>query len=538
MYKLVIVDDEPTVRFGLSTYFNWSQYGIEVVDTADDGDVGLEVIERAKPDIVLTDVRMPTMDGIQMSNILSDRFPAIKIVFVSGHDDAEYLKSALKVKAIDYIFKPVNLQELTVVVERLVAALQAEEQERKLIVDMQVKLLQSMPLLREKFLMSLIKKGGAVPSRMQDRIAFLGLELPLEAAYWVIVIRVDDATEVAEARSERDQQLLSYSIVNIVQELIDREIGGYVFENQTGEFVGILRLSDQEDQESLLFTLAEEVRGNLQQYLRISVTIGVGERIAKLAQLPQSYTQAKEAADQRWYLGKNQIISMDQLEQGIDSMYRFDPMQDERLISSLKAADTDKVQDELEHIFSALSRNRAEGIQYGRNLSLQLLLLGSRILMELHIQRQGMDEKENELLAKVFLQETLGDLRKLVASYLLEVCERISEKRSGKPKLSIERIRAMIDKRFAENLQVADIAKEVFLSSTYLCLLFKQETGETINEYMTKVRVDKAKELLKDPSNKFYEVCYAVGYSDPSYFSKIFKKYTGFTPSSFRDQVM
>ncbi|MCY9694671.1 response regulator [Paenibacillus alginolyticus] len=538
MYKLVIVDDEPTVRFGLSTYFDWNAYGIEVVGDADDGDVALELIERVKPDLVLTDVRMPNMDGIQMSNRLSERFPHIKIVFVSGHDDAEYLKSALLVKAVDYMFKPVNLGELSVVVDRLVRALQTEKQERKLIEDMQVKLIQSMPLLREKFLMSLIREGITFPARIQDRIEFLGLNLPLDATYWVIAIRIDDASEIAQNRSERDQQLLSYSVLNIVQELIEKEIGGYVFENQIGEFVGILRLVEQEDQENLLFTLAEEVRESLYSYLKISVTIGVGERISSLASLPQSYSQAREAADQRWYLGKNQVISMDNLEQGNDSMYRFDPAQNERLISSLKAAEAGKVQEELHMIYSALSRNRAEGMPYGRNLSLQLLLLAGRIMIELNVHRQGLEEKENELLAEVFQQETLGDLRRLVESHLIEVCERIGEKRSGKAKNVIERIRSLIDKRFAENLQVGDIAKEVYLSTTYLCLLFKQETGETINEYMTKVRVDKAKELLKDPANKFYEVCYAVGYSDPSYFSKIFKKHTGHTPSSFRDHFM
>lgn len=538
MYKLVIVDDEPTVRNGLSNYFNWGAYDITVVGEADDGDVALELIEQVRPDLVLTDVRMPNMDGIQMANRLSEQFPNIKIVFVSGHDDAEYLKSALQVKAVDYIFKPVNLQELTKVVERAVSALQTQEQERRLIEDMQVKLMQSMPLLREKFLMSLIREGVTTPARANDRIEFLGLKLPLEADYWVIAIRVDNALEVAQTRSERDLQLLSYSVLNIVQELIESKIGGYVFENQTGEFVGILHLQQEEEQENLLFELAEEVRENLHKYLKITVTIGVGERISKLANLPQSYAQAREAADQRWYLGKNQIISMDNLEQGADSLYRFDPAQDERMISSLKAADSEKVLIELDEIFQALSRNRTEGVQYGRNLSLQLVLLASRILMELNVPRQDLEEKESELIAKVFHQETLVDLRRMVEAHLMEVCNRIGEKRNGKAKNVIERIYSLIDKRYAENLQVSDIASEVYLSTTYLCLLFKQETGETLNEYMTRVRVDKAKELMKDPSNKFYEVCYAVGYSDPSYFSKIFKKYTGFSPSSYRDQVM
>jgi two-component system response regulator YesN len=537
MYKLVIVDDEPTVRFGLSSYFDWSAYEIEIAGEADDGDVALDVIDRTQPDLVLTDVRMPSMDGIQMANTISERYPHIKIVFVSGHDDADYLKSALKVKAVDYIFKPVNMQELTAVIERVVGVLQAEKRERELIKDMQIKLAQSMPLLREKFLMSIIRDGIVNSDRVQDRIDFLGLDLPLEAAYWVLAIRMDNTAEVLETRSERDQQLLSFSVLNIIQELIDLNMGGCVFENEIGEFVGILRMQE-ENQEDLLFALAQKVRDSLYNYLKISVTIGVGERITRLDSLPKSYSQAANAADQRWFLGKSQIISMDHLEQVEPDVYRFDPAQNERIIASLRAADTDKVLAELADIYKSISRSRKEGFQYGRNVSLQLLLLASRTLLELNVQRQLADDKEGELLAKVFRQETMGDLRRLVEAHLIAVCERIGEKRSGKPKNVIERIRLIMEERFAENLQVGDLAKEVFLSTTYLCLLFKQETGETINEYITKVRLDKAKELLRDPGNKFYEVCEAVGYSDPSYFSKLFKKHTGFTPSSYRDKVL
>jgi two-component system response regulator YesN len=536
MLKLVIVDDEPTVRMGLSSYFDWSAYGIEVAGEADNGIAALQVIERVKPDLVITDVRMPKMDGIQMANLVSERFPPIKIVFISGHNDADYLKSALQVKAVDYIFKPVNMQELSEVVGRVVGALRQEEQKRKLVADMQVKLTFSMPLLREKFLMSLIRDGVTAPERITDRTEFLGLHLPLEAAYWVIVIRIDNTAEVVDARSERDRQLLSYSVLNIVQELIDQDLSGYVLENRSDEFVGILRIMDEEAEEDALFAFAGRIREALHRFLKISVTIGVGERIVRLISLPRSYEQARRAADQRWYVGKNQIISMDNLEHNENSFHRFGRAQDERMSSSLKAADAAKVEAELNDIYDSLSRSRREGFQYGRNISLQLLLLADRIQLELGIFKKDTDE--SELLAKVFQQETLLDLRKVVEAYLLEVCERIREKRSGKPKNVIERVRTIIDQRYAENLQVAEIGKEVFLSVTYLCLLFKQETGETINEYLTKVRVEKAKELLREPGNKFYEVCYAVGYSDPSYFSKIFKKYTGFTPSSYRDDVL
>ncbi|SDC16265.1 two-component system, response regulator YesN [Paenibacillus sp. UNCCL117] len=538
MFRLVIIDDEPTVRHGLMTYFEWDKYGIEVVGEADDGDVGLELIERLKPDLVLTDVRMPHMDGIRLSHEIKARFPAMKIVFVSGHDDADYLKSALKVNAVDYIFKPVDRLELAAVVERVVNELQEAEQERTYIVDMQVKLTESMPLLREKFLMSLIRDGIKHPGRIQDRLDFLGLDLPLEAVYWTIVVKIDDSAQVAAARSERDQQLLSYSILNIVQELIGKHMRGYVFENRGGEFVGILRMDEEDAQEELLLAVAEDIRDSLLKWLKISVTIGVGERIAELASLPQSYYQAQEAADQRWYLGKNHVISIDHLQHDNEHVYRFETAQAERIYSLIKSADQEALHAELDDVFTSLARNRMMGFAYGRNVSLQLIVQTNRLLQEFNMLGAEMEHKERDLWERMFKQERIADLRAIVEEHLMQVCKRIEEKRRGKPKNVIERIRALIEQRYADNLQINDIAKEVFLSPTYMCLLYKQETGETINEFMTKVRIEKAKELLSDPRNKFYEVCFQVGYADPSYFSKLFKKYVGLTPSAYRDQMI
>ncbi|NOU98267.1 response regulator [Paenibacillus sp. LMG 31456] len=550
MYKLVIVDDEPTVRYGLRNYFDWSDFNIDFVGEADDGDVGLELIERIQPDLVLTDVRMINMDGIRMSAQIRERYPHIKIVFVSGHDDADYLKSALQVNAVDYIFKPVNMQELRMVVERVVGELQNEAKEKMLIADMQVKLTQSMPLLREKFLMSLIRDGINQPGGARKRMEFLQLELPADASYWVIVVTIDDNAEVVEPRSERDKQLLSYAVLNVCQELIDRHMGGYAFENRSSEYVGILRVCSNSDgdgggtgdeekpQEDLLFSLAEEIRENLQRWLSITVTIGVGEHVSKLQALPWSYIQAREAADQKWYLGKNRVISMDSLEHEEHSMYRFDQVQSERFLSVMKAAEPNQLSMELNDLFEWLARNRREGLKYSRNVCLQLILLSNRLLLELNIQSRDLEEKELSLWERVFKQETITDLRFTLESYLVEVCSRIQEKRSGKSSNVIERIRQVIEERLADSLTVSDIAESVYLSPTYVSLLYKQETGDTVYEYLTKVRIEKAKELLRDTTVKLYEVCYAVGYSDPSHFSKLFKKVTGFTPSAYREQVL
>ncbi|MDF2922804.1 MAG: hypothetical protein K0R57_1718 [Paenibacillaceae bacterium] len=537
MYKLVIVDDEPTVRNGLCTLFDWEAHGIELAGQADDGDTGLELINSVQPHIVLTDVKMPTMDGIQMSREIRDRFPETKIVFISGHNDADFLKSAMQVHAVDYIFKPVKLPELQKVVERVVQNLQTEEMERRLVKDMQVKLTQSMPLLREKFLMSLIQDGVMQTKGLQERMEFLNLKLPPDSLYIVLLVTIDDSVEVLSGRSERDKQLLSYSILNIVQELTDLHLQGYAFENRNGEYVSILIQDEHaEERESVLFTLSEEIRDNLSRWLKISVTIGIGEQVRSIAGLPVSYKHAREAADQKWYLGKNRIITIDSLDTGEESLNRFDTEQTERLRSALKAGDRERLAEELDAILLPLSRNRKNGFKYSRYVAMQLIPLSGRVLLDLNILTKEWDVKEKNALDQLNQLETMTELMQFVASYLGEICVWVQEKRSGRSSNVIERIRTFIEERYADNLTIADIAGYVYLSQTYVSLLFRQETGETIYEYLMKVRIEKAKELLRDPRTKFYEVCNAVGYTDPSYFSKLFKKITGLTPSAYRDQ--
>lgn len=542
MYKLLIVDDEPTVRFGLRSYFNWSSYGIEVIGEADDGDVAFEVIEKEQPDIVLTDVRMPKMDGITLSRHIHAGYPRTKIIFVSGHDDADYLKSALKVSAVDYIFKPVNLEELSAVIRRVVSHLDAERAEHRFKVDMQSKLKEGMPLLREKFLLSLISTG-APRQGLGERLQFLGLNLPLTAVYWVIVISVDDLAEVTGSRSETDQQLLWYSVLNICQELIGQHLTGYAFEHRIGEFVGILRENPEDggaaDNAEALLELAGDILGNLEKWLKISVTIGISERVTGLPGLVHSYKQAREAADHKWYLGKNRIITMDSLENPESepaSFTRYDPDHSEQLLSALKAADPDRMREVLDQLFTDLNRGRRDGLKYGRNICLQIVLAVGQLLLELNAGSPELEAAEARLWETLFEQETLGEMRELIEAHLSSVCARIREKRTGKVANLIERVREIIKQRYADGaLTVTDIGKEVYLTPTYVSLLFKQETGQTINEFLTQIRVEKAKELLRDPQYKFYDICYAIGYTDPSYFTKLFKKATGVTPSAYRD---
>lgn len=537
MYKVFIVDDEPNARYGLRDYFNWSQYGIEVIGEADDGESALEAMDGRMPDIVLTDVKMPNMDGIQLSEKLREKCENIKIVFISGHDDVNYLKSALKADVIDYILKPINMKELGETIKKVVHILDDESSQKKRIYDMNIKLIQSMPLLKEKFFIELIRDGAGNGQELKKRLEFLELDLPVEAAYLVFTITIDDRATVLESISERDRQLNSYALLNICQELIDRYFTGFSFEIRQGEYVCLINLKSEEDEE-ILYNVIDEIKDNLMKFLGMSLTIGVGQKTDSLRKVSQSYTMASEAASMKLLLGKNRVITINSLEPAEDDTFKFDFSMQEKLFTVLKAGDEEKLVSILTTTFEELFNSRNINIKYCQNICCQLLLAPARLLMELGLYTNELNVSENNLLERLFKQETLEDMKALLTTHYRSVCSFIAEKRNRKSRNVIEQVKDIINRRFRENLSVADIAKEVYLTSTYICLIFKQETGETVNEYMTKVRMEKAKELLKDTRNKFYDICYAVGYSDPSYFSKQFKKCTGLSPSEYREKVI
>lgn len=537
MYKLFIVDDEPLARYGLRDYFDWGKYGIEIVGEADDGATALEAIPLLKPHIVLTDVKMPNIDGIMLSHKLREQMPDTKIIFISGHDDVEYLKSALKLDAMDYIFKPINFRELGTVIEKVLGILGSEEKQKDLIYSMNIKLMQSMPYLREKFFMTLVRDEYEEREDLGNKLEFLELKLPTQGLFCTFVISIDDKLSVFENMPERDRQLTSFAVLNICQELIDTHLQGYAFENRQGEFVGILSFETEENEEQL-FTLASEIKDNILKYLQLSVTIGVGKVVQKLNRICQSYSMAFEAVNQKLFLGKNRVITIDNLQTNHENEYRFDTVKLERFSSVVKAADEEKLIALTEEVFGELAKSRKVNIKYYQNLCLQFVLLASRLLIEMEIGTEALEMDESVLWEQIFKQETVEDMKGLISGYFVKVCRHINDKRSKKSRNVIQQIKHIIHERYRENLTVNDIANEVYLTSTYVCLIFKQETGETINDYITKLRIEKAKELLKDIRNKLYDICYAVGYSDPSYFSKLFRKYTGLSPTEYREKVI
>ena len=539
MYKLIIVDDEYSTRNGLKICIHLFDYGIEVAGEAENGNKGLELADRVRPDIVLPDVKMPGMDGIEMVKRLKERHPDTKIVFISGYDDIEYLKSAMKMDAVDYILKPVNLQELITVIEKIMVMSKREENRKDMLQRLSAKLNESIPLLREKFFIQLIKDGNMDRASTEKRIDFLDLRLPYQAPYCVIIIGIDNPRTVFEKMPEQNTQLISFAIQNICREVVEARASGSVFEHQRGEYVLIVELPENEGEE-IIFPLVSELMASLNGFLNrmiggISLTIGIGGTVEHLGRLADSYQMASGAIERKLFLGRNQVVTFDAMAARKDVDYRAVNERMTSLSSVLKSGDAGQVSLRLDALFEELRGSSGIGYIDCQRIGLQVLLVASQFLSESGIRAGDLGERESEAWAQLMKLETLDDMSHHLKVYLTQVCERIEHREDKRIPEVITEIMRIIQERYSENLTIADIASQVYLAKTYICLLFKQETGETINEYITRVRMEQAKKLLNGTDRKLAEICTAIGYAEPSYFTKQFRKYTGMNPSDYRD---
>ncbi len=531
MYKAIIVDDEDLVRQGLKKHFDWSEHNIEIVADLSDGQKAFQFVKDNHVDLVLTDVLMPYMDGITLAKNLRELYPQIKIIFISGHDDVSYLKNALKVEAVDYILKSIDLDELKDTVSRVVNTMNTEKQSKKTMADMENLLNQSFPLLQERFFITMIRDAFENSDIMKERIEFLNIPLKDEMYYCVLVVQIQRLYSKFHALSERERQLLSLQIQNECKEVGKQYSDTICFENKQGEYVMILSLLEDEYEETLL-EVSENLDKRLKGDMNLQVSIGISDRFKGLENIKTSYENATNAISKRYLLDDELTISVDKYEMD-ESLKEYKERAEKSLQECLSCGNTEQVSEVLSELFNIVREKFHHDEE--QNLMIFLLLLPTRIVTDIKINKKS-DYSNQRMILEKFL--CCGDFEEqclLIQKLYFEVATLMGSMSKTYSHTIINQVRKTIEERFKEQISISTLAKDVYLTPTYLCVLFKQVTGTTINDYLTLTRLEKAKKLLSDPYIKLYDVCYEVGYLSPSYFSRLFKKYTGISPSEYRN---
>ena len=531
MYKAIIADDEASVRNGLKRHFDWQAYGIEVVADFPDGQKAFDFIQQNPVDLVITDVRMPHLDGIELSKLIHERFPKTKIIFVSGYEDTEYLRNALKMDAVDYILKSIDLDEFAATISKVTASMNAEIIRDQSIAEMEKKLEMSIPLLQQRSLMLLISDDFEYEEISRDRLSYLGIPLQDDICYCVIVLQIRDIWRTFSDMNEHQRLMFSIQFQNEMEAVLRQHDRQICFENRLGEYVMILD-AQGEGYEDMLLSISEELSLILEREYGMHCRIGISERFKGLDQTRQSYENAVNAIHKRYYLNNSQSISVDKFEE-IINISNAKERADKEICEALLSGDMDRVKETLGKTFEDLEALPSQDDQ--QNFMIFLLLLPTRVLSNIRSGEKGSYDYQRKLLERFLYCADQREQKLLLLELYEEVTALLNSRSEAHPNYIIDRTKQLIDNSFKEQISIASLAEEVYLTPTYLCTLFKQTTGHTINEYLTDVRIYQAKKLLGNPQIKLYDVCDQVGYLSPSYFSKIFKRYTGMTPSEYRD---
>ncbi len=522
--KVLIVDDEELTRTGLVSSIDWDSLGIDDVLQADDGVKGLEMARLYRPEIILCDVRMPRMTGIAMLEEVKKILPDTVSIFMSGYSDKEYLKAAIKLKTINYIEKPLNpaeIQEAILAARELYCRNQHSRQGEEL---------HSMQTI-SRLAFQLTAPHGGSPETVRELAAELGLHLDDDTGFAAVIFHI-------QAMSENVQFSFD-SIYNHLNEFLSGTGLHCLCAEKRPQHIVFFILGDQDVLPSALDGACRflcEQFAEFGRYLAAAGGIGTGPGAAY-----QSYSSAVILLQSSFFFPEGTLLTAEVLNRdGAASETKWTVPPESLFSKALSQADDAACSQFLNTLFQAFHCSRTQLPNQVRDLYYKLFLILEDTRRQQHIAgAETSDDGSNgtiniiEAIENTFTYEELHQvLTDRTHQFLKDIHTAAAENST------IAIIRDYISKNYMnELLSVKDISSHVFLSVSYVCTFFKNETGQTLNQYLTEYRMERAKELLRDPRYKISDVSSKVGYSDGNYFGKTFKKYTGFSPSEYREKM-
>lgn len=527
--KLAVIDDIRSVVEMITTKIPWEQHGIEVVGKARDGEEGLAMILRCKPDIVLTDIRMPKLDGLSMTERILEMLPGCKIIILSGYTDFEYARKAVSLGAVDFVKKPFTIGEIVDVTLKAKALWQEDENTKRSIERLKRDIEASMPALRQEYL-NMLLQYQASPARAAELWQFLQLDMKPEDLT-VMAIEIDDFQRKYSDKSVQEIELIRFSLQNILEETIHEFARGTLFRETSRRFVVIMNAADR----ALAMRIAEACCANIEAYTKFTVSIGVGNLAAGVTELSESYRQACTALSYHFYSGGNAVLHVDEAPLGHSGQHAYSFKLEEALVFALQSGNREMVLDTIGKLIVELSGQQPypEPEQAVSTFVVWASVIYRTLRSSLPAEKLGRLE-ESVRAIRLGADGSLQSLSELLKGMADEACGLIVDDRQNESQKIVRKATEYIRTHLGDELTVNRCAKVVNLSGGYFANLFKRETGVTFNHYVTQERLERAKKLLVQ-NVPVQDIAAELGYEHRRYFSDVFKKHTGMTPSEFKE---
>lgn len=531
MFKLLIADDEALSREWLAQEIPWEANDICVVGPAVDGSEAWRLFEAEEPEIILTDIRMPGMDGIELARAVLARRPHTRVLVISGFDEFAYAKACLELGVSGYILKPSPKQEIlgAVLKERdYLQARRADERQRALL---QSRLENNMPLLREQFLRDVLC-GTIDEGVLAEQLEFLGLNIQPDKPVVAFYMEVEDAARLYLDHDERERQLIWFGMYGIAETALgERGLATRLERGGIGALIGT-----PDDGKSLLETasrIAHAIMDEARLGLPCAVAIGVGETAPSLIQAHHSFEQARQALRTRYRFGVEAIVMHRESGTGEKQWPSLPPVDEERLVANLLAGkSTREIKDMLQKMYGS-----TDDAGWRREIGLVLAGTLTRVALRHGLAvRNILDNADYALLMQGGPEVPPAEAAAWWEVQFGQLGHALRKLRSTSSRSCIRQVQEYVEAHLSENVSLSQAARHVFMNPSYLSRLFREETDESYSEFVTRRKMEEARRLLDQRDFKVYEASSAVGYADPAYFSRVFRRHFGVTPSEYRDR--
>lgn len=528
MYTVLLVDDEDDVTQVIKKKVPWEELGFSVVGLANNGVKALELVEEYQPDVVMTDIRMPYMDGMELTKRIRSEFPTTKILLFTGFDEFEYAKEAIHLEVDEYILKPLNCTELTKVFQRLYQKLDSEIREKRNVQTLQKYYTDSLPLLRANFYTMLIE-GRLAKTQIEKYLK--DYQISFEKPYFCCLVMHTSAEEVPDGMTPL---LLMTSVEKQAQEYMAEKWKTRSF-SYMGNTVGIVEL-DREADVALLTDDCDRFCRYVHRMLGAVTTVGIGKACDSLMELSDSYNGAREAVSYRGIYGAMRAINIREIApQEMYSSGTETEMELSQLFKKIRLGAEEDVTEAVNHYVDKLTIRSKSMLQHHVDI---MDMIGDFYRFAANNEIAGQEtEKDIGQLYSQLMDMDPEALRKWIQERSLEYHNRLAAVRNSSTRSFVQRAKEYVQNSYAdENISLDQICDMLGVSNSYFSTIFKKETGESFVTYLTGYRLDQAARLLIETNEKSYMIAQKVGYTDSNYFSYVFKRRFGVSPSKYRTE--
>ena len=535
MLRVFLAEDETIIRETLRDTMPWAQCGYTFVGEASDGEMALPLIQQTKPDVLITDIRMPFMDGLALSKLVLQEFPRMKVIILSGYDDFVYAQKAIDLGVERYLLKPITKSTLITVLEEVREKIQGERAQQNYLAQFRLEAQEYEQYARRRFVERIVA-GQLSVQQIYEQAEKLDLDLRAQAYNMILLSAMPESGSGAEAYSEPGARIRDGLVEHFLK------YPEYIFLRWNLTSYAVLLLGDMADMDRIVKRCVDKVRELYEAYgPALNWYVAVGTPTRRLSSLPGCYEEVSRLWAYRHILPEQHILSAQTVSlltgtgsdhdlSGLD-VNKVNPAVITGVLQSASVQEVSSFLDEYIHSLEDALDSKP---------FCQYLMLSVRFTATQYVETLGIGQKEFlsnlNCLNMVGQQISTDDLKRYLSDILLRAMELRDNLAGSKYKNLLKQAVGYIDANFqCDDISLNRVAKEVNISPNYLSAVFSQEMGTTFVEYLTAKRMEKARELLRSSDLRSGEIATAVGYKDSHYFSFLFKKTQGCTPRDYRN---